>query len=61
MLYLQYFRNSIHDAWTPFMEWVSMFAVTCLIMIPVYIYWNLDKKKGLYVLLSYYFCMVIPP
>lgn len=43
------------------MEWVSMFAVTCLIMIPVYIYWNLDKKKGLYVLLSYYFCMVIPP
>ena len=43
------------------MEWVSMFAVTYLILIPVFYYWNRDKKKGLYTLVSYYFCMVVTP
>ena len=43
------------------MEWVSMFAVTYLILIPVFYYWNSDKKKGLYTLVSYYFCMVVTP
>ncbi len=61
LLWLQDFRNSIHDAWTPFMEWVSMFAVTYLIMIPIFCYWTIDKKKGLYPLVSYYMCMVITP
>ena len=61
LLWLQNFRNSINDAWTPFMEWVSMFAVTYLILIPVFLYWFWDKKKGLYTLVSYYFCMVITP
>ena len=28
LLWLQDFRNGMNDAWTPFMEWVSMFAVT---------------------------------
>ena len=61
LLWLQNFRNSISDAWTPFMEWVSMFAVTYLILIPVFIYWTWDKRKGLYTLVSYYFCMTITP
>ncbi|MDO4803908.1 MAG: phosphatase PAP2 family protein [Lachnospiraceae bacterium] len=61
LLWLQNFRNSIHDAWTPFMEWVSMFAVTFLIMIPVFYYWTVNKRKGLYVLVSYFFCMVFTP
>ena len=61
LLWLQNFRDSINDAWTPFMEWVSMFAITYLILIPVFIYWNWDKRKGLYTLVSYYFCMVITP
>ena len=46
LLWLQDFRNSIHDALTPFMEWVSMFATTYLILIPVFIYWNRDRKRG---------------
>ena len=58
---LQDFRNSINDAWTPFMEWVSMFAVDYLILIPVFLYWFWDKRKGLYTLVSYYFCMVVTP
>ncbi len=61
LLWLQDFRNSIVDAWTPFMEWVSMFAITYLIFIPIFVYWNLDKKSGLYVLVSYYMSMVINP
>ncbi len=61
LLWLQNFRNSINDAWTPFMEWVSMFATTFLIMIPVFYYWNKSKKDGLFVLVSYYFAMLVTP
>lgn len=61
LLFLQDFRNSIQDAWTPFMEWVSMFATTYLILFAVYYYWNVDKRSGLYALVSYYFCMVLTP
>ena len=61
LLFLQDFRNSIDNALTPFMEWVSMFAVTYLILFPVYFYWNRNKKDGLYALVAYYFCMVVTP
>ena len=56
LLLLQRFRENINDALTPFMEYVSLFAVTFLIMIPVFVYWVVDKKKGLYTLVSYYLC-----
>lgn len=61
LLRLQEFRNSINDSLTPFMEWISMFAVTFLIMIPVFWYWCVDKKGGLYTFTSYYMCMFITP
>ena len=54
LLFLQDFRNSIDNALTPFMESISLFAVTYLIMIPVLFYWMLNKKDGLYTLASYY-------
>ena len=38
LLFLQNFRNSINDALTPFMEWISHFAVYYLLVIPVFIY-----------------------
>ena len=56
LLLLQRFRESIHNALTPFMESVSLFAVTYLIMIPVFVYWAVDKRKGLYTLVSYFLC-----
>lgn len=56
LLFLQEFRQNINDFLTPFMELISLFAVTYLIMIPVFVYWAIDKKKGLYVLVSYYLC-----
>ncbi|MBE5905948.1 MAG: phosphatase PAP2 family protein [Lachnospiraceae bacterium] len=52
LLFLQELRNGIHDAWTPFMEWISHFAVVYLICIPAVIYWCMDKKKGFYILAS---------
>ncbi len=61
LLWLQDFRNGIHDAWTPFMEFVSAFAVDYLILIPVFVYWFWNKRKGLYALVSYFFCMLVTP
>ena len=37
LLWLQDFRNRIADAWTPFMEFVSMFATTYLILFAVFV------------------------
>ena len=59
LLFLQAFRESINNAWTPFMEWISLFAVTYLIMFPTFLYWVIDKSKGLYTLVTYYFCIGI--
>ena len=52
LLWLQDFRTAIGDALTPLMEEVSFFAISYLLLIPVFIYWCLDKKKGLYVLFA---------
>ena len=38
LLLLQRFRENIHDALTPFLENLSLFAVSFLIMIPVFVY-----------------------
>lgn len=56
LLFLQRFRESVHDLPTPFMEWISLFAVTFLVMAPVFVYWAVDKKKGLYALACYCLC-----
>ncbi len=52
LLFLQEFRNSINNAWTPFMEWISHFATAYLLLVPAFIYWCISKKKGSYVLFS---------
>lgn len=56
LLLLQNFRESTNNVLTPFMETISLFAVKYLIMIPVFVYWAVDKRKGLYTLASYYLC-----
>ncbi len=61
LLSLQSFRQGTNDALTPFMEFISMFATTYLILLPVFWYWNRDKRNGLYALVSYYFCMLLTP
>ncbi len=59
LLFLQDFRNSIHDAWTPFMEAMSLFSITYLLFIPVFIYWCVNKRKGLYTLVSFFLCVAV--
>ncbi|MBR1603819.1 MAG: phosphatase PAP2 family protein [Synergistaceae bacterium] len=49
LLFLQDFRNSIQDAWTPFLEWFSMFSTNYILLFPAFIYWCIDKRKGLFV------------
>ena len=61
LLLLQDYRNSIQDALTPLMEFITIFAVDYLILIPIFFYWFQDKRKGLYPLVSYYFCMFLTP
>ncbi len=56
LLFLQDFRNGIQDSLTPLMQFVSDFAVDYLFLIPVFLYWVVSKKKGLYTLASYYLC-----
>lgn len=59
LLWLQDFRNAIHDSWTPFMTFASFFAVRYLILIPVFIYWCVNKRKGLFTLASFILCIAI--
>ena len=59
LLFLQNFRNSIHDAWTPFLEGLSLFAVTYLVLLPAFIYWCVNKRKGLFTLAALNLCIAI--
>ena len=59
LLVLQDFREFINDFLTPFMEWISHFAVNYLLIFPVIIYWCLDKKKGLYTFTSACACIAV--
>lgn len=53
LLWLQDFRLSINDALTPFVNHLSNFAVTYIVLLPVFVYWCLDKKKGMFILFAW--------
>ncbi len=59
LLFLQNFRNSIHDAWTPFLEGLSFFAISYLFLVPVFIYWCINKRKGLFTLTAMFACQAV--
>ncbi len=59
LLILQDFRNAIDNGLTPFMEMISLFAVTYLMLVPVFLYWCVDKRSGLYTLTSLYVCRAV--
>ena len=54
LLFLQDFRNGISDSLTPFMEFISSAATNYLILIPIFFYWFIDRRKGLYALGSHW-------
>ena len=59
LLFLQNLRIGMNDAWTPFFEWLSHFAVSGLILLPAIIYWCVDKRKGLFIFMTTSVCLVV--
>ena len=59
LLFLQNFRNGTNDALTPFLEGLSHFAVSGLVLLPAFIYWCIDKRKGLYIFMTTTVCLVV--
>lgn len=53
LLLLQNFRNSINDLLTPFMNHLSNFGVSYIFLLPTFVYWCMNKKKGLYIWATY--------
>lgn len=49
LLWLQEWRNSIHPAWTSVLEFISLFSITYLVLVPAFIYWCVNKRKGLFI------------
>lgn len=54
LLLLQNLREATNNVLTPFMEMISLFAVTYLIIVPAFVYWCIDKRSGLYTIASYH-------
>ena len=48
LLLLQNFRNAIDNALTPFMEMISLYAITSLCIVPAFVYWSVSKRMGLF-------------
>ena len=53
LLFLQDFRQSIQDIGTPFLQGVSLFSISYLFLIPIFIYWCISKRSGLYIWASF--------
>ncbi len=53
LLWLQEFRISINDALTPFFEPLSLFGVREILILPAFVYWCLNKNKGLMILFAW--------
>ncbi len=59
LLWLQDFRYLTHDVWTPFIGGISSFGESYLLLLPLFIYWCLDKRRGLLTLASLYLCLTL--
>ena len=53
LLLLQNWREATGNFLTPFLEWISIFSIRWLLIIPVIIYWCINKRDGLYSFASY--------
>lgn len=59
LLWLQDFRNGLGASLIPFMHGVSQFSVRLLVLFPVFMYWCVNKRKGLFVLASVYLTNIV--
>ena len=59
LLWLQDIRAAAPDSWTSFMQGVSSFGKYYALLLPVFIYWCWDKRRGLLTLASLYVCLAL--
>jgi len=52
LLWLQDFRIATGDILTPFVNWLSHAAITWLLFVPFFVYWCINKKAGLFMIMS---------
>ena len=52
MLCLQNFREATGNILTPFVDWLSYSAITWLLFVPFVVYWCVNKKDGLFMIIS---------
>lgn len=52
LLWLQNFREATGNFLTPLMEWVSVFSIRWLLIVPVVLYWCINKRDGLFSMTS---------
>ena len=52
LLWLQNLREASGNVFTPFMMWVSNFSVGGMLLIPVFVYWCISKRGGMFLMLS---------
>lgn len=53
LLWLQNWREATGNFLTPFFEEVSIFSVRWLLILPVFIYWCINKRDGLFSIASF--------
>ena len=59
LLWLQDFRNATDNALSPFFMELSKIAVGSLLLIPIFIYWAVNKRNGLFILMAYNISILI--
>ncbi|MBQ7169267.1 MAG: phosphatase PAP2 family protein [Synergistaceae bacterium] len=52
LLWLQNFREASGDFLTPFVRATNDFTIGTMLLIPVFVYWCLNKRSGMFMLLS---------
>lgn len=52
LLWLQNLREASGNVLTPFMQFVSDSVVTWLVLVPLFVYWCVNKRAGLFLLYS---------
>ena len=59
LLWWQDFRDATHGVFNPLMEGISAFSVSYLILLPAFLYWCWDKRRGLLTLASFCLCVAV--
>ncbi len=59
LLWLQNWREATGNFLTPFMSEWSNFSVGLLVLVPVFIYWCVNRRAGLFLMMSYAVSQII--